>query len=48
MLIQHVMTQGMDPIQVAAFLDQIGICEENPYWLGFMQQPGYINAMKNI
>ena len=43
MMVNHMASQGYDPNQVMAFLDQVGIAEENPYWCQFMMQHGYIN-----
>ena len=37
MMVNHMASQGFDPNQVLAFLDQVGIAEENPYWCQFMQ-----------
>ena len=46
MMVNHMASQGYDPNQTMAFLDHVGIAEENPYWCQFMMQQGYINQMK--
>ena len=38
MMVNHMASQGFDPNQTMAFLDQVGIAEENPYWCNFMMQ----------
>ena len=32
MMVNHMASQGFDPNQTMAFLDQVGIAEESPYW----------------
>lgn len=45
-MINHAAQMGMDMAQTQMFLDQCGICEEDPFWLNYMQAQGYVNKLR--
>ena len=49
MMIQNCVNMGMPADQVLAFLQNIGIPEENPHWIGtYKDVPGYRNVLKPV